>query len=215
MIKGVVFDMDGVLVDNMAMHTLVFKEFCAQYGVTEWEEKLRRCAGMGNDEIMVELMPKSLIDAVGLTELGDLKEAMYREMYAPTITPIEGLKEILEEFKSRGIKCAVGSSGCRENVEFVIKSCGIDNYFDVLVYSNMVTRCKPDPEIYSTAIQLLDIKPNEALIFEDALAGITAARAAHAGEIIGLATTHSEEELRSISGLETIIKDYREVLGKL
>ncbi len=215
-IKGVVFDMDGVLVDNMPIHIEAFGIFCERFGGNEnWEEVINNSVGMGNDEILKMMMPSEVIEKYGTAELATQKEAIYREIYASRIESVAGLKELLVEFKDRGIKCAVGSSGCKENVEFVITSCGLSEYFDTLIYSDLVTRCKPDPEIYQLAISKLGIKPEETLIFEDAVSGIIAAKGAHAGKIIALDTTLKREVLAQESGVDRIISDFREVLGVL
>lgn len=207
--------MDGVLVDNMDIHREVFALFCARYGVDDWRTKFERVAGMGNDEIMAMLMPAELIAERGIKSLGDEKEALYREVYAATITPIAGLKELLASLKAEGKLIAVGSSGCKENVEFVLNSCGISEYFDALVYSDLVTRCKPDPEIYSMAISLLGLEPKECLIFEDAIAGITAAKRANVAKIIAITTTYDRETLERESDADQIIDRYAEVIGKI
>lgn len=215
-IKGVVFDMDGVLVDNMPIHIEAFDLFCRRYGGNDnWEEVINNSVGMGNDEILRKMMPHSVIEQYGTAELGRIKEAIYREIYASRIEPVAGLVELLEEFKAKGIKCAVGSSGCKENVEFVLKSCGISKYFDVLIFSDLVTRCKPDPEIYNLAISKLGVAPEDTLVFEDAVNGIVAAKGASAGHIIALATTLDRKVLAQESGVERIIDDFRELRGEL
>ncbi len=215
-IKAVVFDMDGVLVDNMSIHIEAFALFCERYGGHDnWEEVINNSVGMGNDEILERMMPSEVIEQYGTAELGRIKEAIYREIYASRIEPVAGLRELLEEFKARGIKCAVGSSGCRENVEFVVDSCGISQYFDVLISSDLVTRCKPDPEIYRLAIERLGVKPEYTLVFEDAVNGITAAKGASVGKIIALATTLDRKVLAAESGVDRIIDDFREVVGVL
>ncbi len=215
-IRGVVFDMDGVLVDNMPIHIEAFGVFCERFGGCDnWEEVIMNSVGMGNDEILKMMMPCEVIEKYGTKELARIKEEIYREIYASRITPVAGLKELLAEFKSRGIKCAVGSSGCKENVEFVVESCGISDYFDVLIYSDLVTRCKPDPEIYQLAIEKLGIEPKDTLVFEDAINGIVAAKGASAGKIIALATTLDRDILACESGVDRIIDDFTEVLGVL
>ncbi|MFR9649496.1 MAG: HAD family phosphatase [Rikenellaceae bacterium] len=213
-IKGVIFDMDGVLVDNMWMHILVFEKFLLRWGITDLKAKLTSLAGMGNDEIMIELLPEEVIEKVGLKQLGVDKEALYREMYAESIEPVEGLVDFLKELKANGVKCAIGSSGCRENVEFVINSCGIAEYFDALVYSDLVTNCKPDPEIYLKAMEMLGISGDEAVVFEDAKAGILAARRAGVTKVIGVATTLSRDTLESETDADLVIDNFTQNLFK-
>ena len=149
--KAALFDMDGTLVDNSPVHVRAFEIFCARYGVTDWKEKLADSFGMGNDDIMRAVMPEEIIREKGLAALADEKEAIYREIYAPDIHPVEGLVELLERLRAAGVRCAVGSSGCKANVDFVLEKCAIGPYFDAKISGDMVTRCKPDPEIYLTA----------------------------------------------------------------
>ncbi len=214
MIKGVLFDMDGVLVDNMDIHIAAFDRFCTSYGAAEVGERLIACAGMGNEEIMQIMLPREVIEERGIDALSVEKEAVYREIYEATIKPVEGLIELLEELKLQGVKCAIGSSGCRENVEFVVDRCGLADYFDAYVYSDLVTRCKPDPEIYLTAAKLLGIEPSESLVFEDALVGIESARNAGVAKVIALTTTLTREVLERESSADEIVVDFRDLLGR-
>lgn len=157
--------MDGVLVNNTRAHVRAFEIFCKRYGVEEWQRKLQTSFGMGNDDIMRQILPEEIIREKGLKALGEEKEAIYREVYAPEIRPVRGLVDLLEELRRRGIPCAVGSSGCRENVDFVLGNCGIADYFSCIVSGDRVTRCKPDPEIYLlTADELTTVAGNMTLI---------------------------------------------------
>ena len=178
--------MDGVLVNNTQAHVKAFEIFCERYGVEDWQHKLQTAFGMGNDDIMRLILPEEIIREKGMKALGEEKEAIYREVYAPEIRPVRGLVELLEELRRRGIRCAVGSSGCRENVDFVLSNCGITDYFSCIVSGDRVTRCKPDPEIYLLAAEGLHLPSAECLVFEDARVGITAARRAGAYAAIPL-----------------------------
>lgn len=210
MIQGVLFDMDGVLVDNSAVHLQAFERFCQRYGVTDWDVKIPQLYGRGNDDIMRALLPPEVIARRGLEALAEEKEAIYREIYAPTIRPVAGLRELLAELRAAGIACAVGSSGCRENVEFVLDRCGIGSYFDVRVSGDRVTRCKPDPEIYLTAARELRIEPAHCLVMEDAPAGIEAARRAGM-KVVALATSLSREQLEELGTADRIIDDFTRI----
>lgn len=193
--------MDGTLVDNTAMHIRAFEIFCNRYGVEGWRERLRNAIGRGNDDIMRLVMPEEVIRTRGLAALADEKEAIYREIYAPTIHPVAGLRELLERLHKEGLRCAVGSSGCRANVDFVLDRCAIRPWFDALISGDMVTRCKPDPEIYLRAAGALGVAPSDCVVFEDAPAGIEAARRAGAGRIVALTTSLPREELQKYDGV--------------
>lgn len=211
MIRGVLFDMDGVLVNNTQAHVKAFEIFCKRYGVEEWQHKLQTAFGMGNDDIMRLILPEEIIREKGMKALGEEKEAIYREVYAPEIRPVRGLVELLEELRRRGIRCAVGSSGCRENVDFVLGNCGITDYFSCIVSGDRVTRCKPDPEIYLLAAEGLHLPSAECLVIEDARVGITAARRAGAGRIVALATTLSRDILETQTEADVIIDDFASI----
>ncbi|WP_295913137.1 HAD family phosphatase [uncultured Alistipes sp.] len=211
MIKGAIFDMDGTLVDNSPVHLRAFEIFCDCYGVHGWKEKLGQAFGMGNDDIMRLIMPEEVIREKGLAALAEEKESLYREIYAPEIEPVAGLVPLLEKLRAAGIRCAVGSSGYKPNVDFVLEKCNIGPYFDVRISGDMVTRCKPDPEIYRKAAAELGLTPAECVVFEDAKAGIESARRAGAGRIVALATTHDRKTLSEETAADWIIDDFRDI----
>ena len=198
--------MDGVLVNNTRAHVRAFEIFCKRYGVEEWQRKLQTSFGMGNDDIMRQILREK-----GLKALGEEKEAIYREVYAPEIRPVRGLVDLLEELRRRGIPCAVGSSGCRENVDFVLSNCGITDYFSCIVSGDRVTRCKPDPEIYLLAAEGLHQPSAESRVFEDARVGITAARRAGAGRIVAPATTLPRHTLATQTEADVVIDDFASI----
>ncbi len=207
MLKGVIFDMDGVLVDNMTVHMDAFTEIARRYGVDLDIEATLGMAGKGNDEIFEALFPAEIVKKVGPQTLGVEKEAIYREIYAPKLAPVPGLIEFLAALKSAGIKIAVGTSAPQANMDFVFDGLGIRQYFDVIVNADMVTRCKPDPEIYQVAVAKLGLQPDECLVFEDAPAGIQAARAAGI-KVVTLTTTLSKSILEQTHGVAMIISDF-------
>jgi beta-phosphoglucomutase len=204
MIRGVLFDMDGVLVNNTQAHVKAFEIFCERYGVEDWQHKLQTAFGMGNDDIMRLILPEEIIREKGMKALGEEKEAIYREVYAPEIRPVRGLVELLEELRRRGIRC-------RENVDFVLSNCGITDYFSCIVSGDRVTRCKPDPEIYLLAAEGLHLPSAECLVFEDARVGITAARRAGAGRIVALATTLPRHTLATQTEADVVIDDFASI----
>lgn len=214
MIQGALFDMDGTLVDNTDVHFRAFDIFCRRYGVKDWREKFEAVIGMGNDDILRALLPDEVIDKRGVQALAEEKEAIYREIYAPAIAPVEGLRELLGQLRRAGVRCAVGSSGCRTNVDFVLDRCGIAAYFDARVSGDRVSRCKPDPEIYLTAAAELGLEPAGCLVFEDALAGIEAAGRAGVRRTIALTTSLPAETLHKTSAAY-VVRNFAEVTDEM
>jgi beta-phosphoglucomutase family hydrolase len=209
MLKGLLFDMDGVLVNNLEIHRQAFAEFFRFYGVERTFDELNRVFGRGNDDIMGELMPRDVVERVGIRELGYQKEAIYRRIYAPIIEPQPGLINFLADAEREGLCAAVGSSGYRVNVDFVLDKCDIARHFSAIVAGDEVTNCKPHPEIYLTAAAKLGLKPSECVVFEDAEAGIEAAHRAGI-KVIALATTFDREFLAQTDA-DVIVDDFRDV----
>lgn len=210
MLRGAIFDMDGVLVDNMNIHMEAFAEIARRYGVTVDIKTVLGMAGRSNAEIFGELFPAEVVERVGIARLGDEKEAIYREMYAPKLVAAGGLVALLEDFRANGVRLAVGTSAMTANLDFVLDGLDIRRYFDVLVNADMVSRAKPDPEIYLRALAELALPGDECLVFEDALAGIEAARAAGI-KSVALSTSIPASTLAATPGVALVIADFTEV----
>lgn len=197
MIQGVIFDMDGVLVDNRDVHIEAFELFSRRHGVQMRRERLTEMFGRGNDEILPMVWPQEALAGQDIRALSRQKEAIYRDLFRERIKPVNGLVEFLKQLKARGLKTAVGSSGSTENVDFVVDTLAIRAYFDTIVNGDMVTRRKPDPEIYTLAISKLGLRPEECVVIEDAPPGIEAAHGAKA-KVAVLTTTFPKERFATI-----------------
>ncbi|MCD8208150.1 MAG: HAD family phosphatase [Bacteroidales bacterium] len=207
MVKGAIFDMDGVLVDNQDVHREAFVVICKKYGVPfAGGAEFERLFGMGNEEIFEALMPE-VVRRVGWQVLAEEKETLYRKIFEKTIEPLRGLPSFLRALKETGFKIAVGSSGNGENVKFVLSKCGISEFFDAIVNGDMVSRCKPDPEIYLTAAAKLGLDPSECVVMEDAPAGIQAARRAGC-HVVVLATSFPRSHH---SDYDILIDDFTQI----
>ena len=206
MIKGVIFDMDGVLVDNRDAHIEAFEIICRKYGVPFDREKFMPTFGMTNDLILERLMPE-VIKTTDWKKIAVEKENIYREIFERTIAPAYGLVDFLKALKKEGYKTAVGSSGNTPNVNFVLDRCGIAGYFDAIANGDMITRGKPDPEVYLLAAKKLELAPGECIVVEDAPVGIRAARSA--GEsVVAIASTFRREDL---SDYDILIDDFTQI----
>ena len=206
MIKGVIFDMDGVLVDNRDAHIEAFEIICRKYGVPFDREKFMPTFGMTNDLILERLMPE-VIKTTDWKKIAVEKENISREIFERTIAPANGLVDFLKALKKEGYKTAVGSSGNTPNVNFVLDRCGIAGYFDAIANGDMITRGKPDPEVYLLAAKKLELAPGECIVVEDAPVGIRAARSA--GEsVVAIASTFRREDL---SDYDILIDDFTQI----
>jgi HAD superfamily hydrolase (TIGR01509 family) len=207
MLRGAIFDMDGVLVNNMKIHMEAFAEIAKRYGVSVDIEHVLSMAGKGNAQLFGEIFPDEIVKRVGVDALGEEKEAIYREMYGPLLAPTKGLVAFLEGLRAHGVRLAVGTSAPGVNMDFVLDGLDIRRLFDAEVTVDMVSRAKPDPEIYLRALSELGVEASESLVFEDALAGIQAGVAAGM-KVVALSTTIPAERLASTPGVVMVAPDF-------
>ncbi|MDD3108460.1 MAG: HAD family phosphatase [Alistipes sp.] len=193
MIQGVIFDMDGVLVDNRDAHIEAFRIICEKYGVPFDPSQFMHAFGMTNDLILKILMP-DVLRTHDWRKIAVEKEEIYRAIFEKSIAPAKGLVDFLKALKAAGYRMAVGSSGNTPNVNFVLNRCGITEYFDQIANGDMITHGKPDPEVYLLAAQKLGFAPEACVVVEDAPVGIQAARRAGA-KVVAIASTFEREQL--------------------
>jgi beta-phosphoglucomutase family hydrolase len=191
---AVLFDMDGVLVDNMAYHKTSWFEFCHKYGLTLTDEEFTNfVSGRVSREVLEYVFKKSLT-AEEVNRYTEEKEELYRTIYKPHIKPTDGLLPFLESLKENEAALAVGTSAPTSNIDFTLLSTGLKPYFHKIVDASFVKKGKPDPQIYLKAAELLGVLPQQCVVVEDSLLGIQAG--INAGmKVIGITTTHQREEL--------------------
>jgi beta-phosphoglucomutase family hydrolase len=177
-IQAFIFDMDGTLVDNMPFHMDAWVQLMAEQGIPiERDEFLRQTAGNTNAMILRRFINEALTDAE-VDNLGEYKEELYRAVYRGNVNPLNGLHAFLLEARRQGIKLGVATSATPENIDFVLSEIGLREDFDAIVGAVDITHGKPDPEIFLVSAERLGVAPEACLVFEDAPAGIEAARRA-------------------------------------
>ena len=188
-----VFDMDGVIVDSNPYHEIALRQFCRKYGRDLSEEELReKIFGRRNRDWLTRVFGD--LSEEEIKKYGEEKEALFRQLYEKDIQPVAGLKEFLDEVAKLGIPRCIATSAPRANVDFVLDKTGLGRYFEVVLDESFVKEGKPHPEVYLKAARALNFPPDRAIVFEDSLAGVEAARAAGC-PVIGVTTTHTAEEL--------------------
>ncbi len=188
-----IFDMDGVVVDNSEWHLKAFAEFGKRHGLNITKQGYSKHFGTTNHMIMNSLFNRQLTNGE-IDLLANEKEKIYRDMYVPFIKPAAGLPAFLEYAHNHNIPVALATSAPPENVDFTLNATGLKKYFSILTDSSMVKHGKPDPEIYLLTAAKLGVKPSDCIVFEDSMAGIKSALDAGM-RVIGVATTHKPDEL--------------------
>ena len=212
--KGAIFDMDGVLVNNLECHVEAFKIIGLEMGYALTAEMVRSVFGRSTVDMLSAMTGKEFSPEEGLA-LDERKEKIYRSLARPRLREmmVPGLEELLEFFRSSSVRMAVASSGPDENVGMVLEGLGIGKYFSAVVTGSQVKKGKPDPECFLKAAAEIGIRPGECVVFEDSLAGIRAAKASGA-KCVALATTHTWEEI-AVLETDLIVADFEEYLERI
>lgn len=207
MIKGLIFDMDGTLIQNMPYHMKAFSTLAERLGYQMLQPVTNKFYGRHNDEIFLAIAPQWVIDKYGLQYLSDEKEAIYRELYAGKVCLTDGLAELLAEAKAKGVKCYVGSAAPRLNIELIWNGAQLDDKIDGCICGDDVVNFKPHPEIFLKCCEGMGLAPEDCVVFEDAISGIKAGWAAGC-KVVALSSTATPEALAA-DGVEHIITDFK------
>lgn len=209
--KGVIFDMDGVVVDNHKFHFEAWMEFSRRHKFNLNAEIYRdQYNGKTNRDLFQMIFGE--ISEQKIQEYTEEKEGLYQKLYKDEMVAHKGLIDFLDYLKMHKHKIALGTSAPTSNVDFVMDGLFLRKHFDVIVDGTMVSQGKPHPEIYLKACSLLDLEPSDCFVFEDSLAGLESGKRAGC-KIVGVATSHEAFELKPMTDL--IIHDFTEAKGLL
>ncbi len=212
--RGVIFDLDGTMVDNMHFHMDAFTIFAERHGLPPLDMTQRaRFDGRRNREIFPDLFGRELSDAEQ-KDFADEKERLYRELSTGKLKPMPGLVRFLDRLDARGVPYAVATSAPAENVPHSLGEIGLLDRVKRIVRSGQVGRGKPFPDVFLAAATLLEREPRECLAFEDAPLGIVAAHAAGM-QCVALTTSFSAEALAAVNAApELAVPDFDAYLAK-
>lgn len=203
---AIIFDLDGTLVDNNAYHIEAWKAFYEKKGFDfSMDVYKNKINGRINNDIFRIIMGDHITQAE-IDAYGAEKEALYRELYAAHIVPINGLIDFLKAAQESKIPMGIATSGIVPNIEFMFRNIPIRDYFGAVIDVEMITKGKPDPEIFLKAAAALNINPQHCIAFEDSLAGIRSAKAAGM-YVVGLSTTHTKEDI--MQDADWVVPDYQ------
>lgn len=207
--RGVVFDLDGTLTDNMTWHAEAFAVFLKRHGLPELTMDLRqRIDGKRNSEIFPILFGRELTPEE-IREYSEEKESAYREISRERLEPTAGAITLLECLSSRGIGVALATSAPAKNVEHTLTAIGLADKISVIARSDEVPRGKPFPDVFLHAARELGVLPGRCLAFEDAPVGVAAARGAGM-RCVAIATTFSPEMLAGAEAPpDAVYSDFR------
>jgi beta-phosphoglucomutase len=173
---GVIWDVDGTLVDTAELHYAAWVRLAEQLGKPFSRAGFTATFGRRNPEILRQLFQNDYSDAE-VAQLGERKEELYREAAQQGVDLLAGARELLEDLRAAGFKQAIGSSAPRRNVDLILRLTRTELFFDAVVAMEDTQRGKPDPQVFLTAANRMELAPRLCLVLEDAVAGVEAARA--------------------------------------
>ena len=205
MIKGVIFDMDGTIVDSLPYHYKAWKIFFNENKVENFSEKLKDYKGGGTLDLMTAVYGDKY-SRKELKIMTDDKEIIFREIYKNNVVPIMGFMEMFELIKSKEILVGLASNAIRKNVKMILSELKIYEEFDSIICGDEVRKGKPDPEMFNKTVDRFNLKKEECLIFEDSVEGVTAAANSRV-DVVGITSSTSGKILMD-KGCKTTIDNY-------
>ncbi len=178
MLKAVIFDMDGVIIDSEPFHLEVNREIFRELNIPFIMEEYENYIGVSNDEMWADIKMKNNLSlpVSYLKELQVRKDMEY--LLSAEEKPIPGVLELLKELRLNGLAVALASSSSLKYIGIVLEKFRIRDFFDAVVSGENMRKGKPAPDIFLHTAKLLDVGPTSCLVIEDSRNGVAAAKAA-------------------------------------
>ncbi len=208
MIKAVLFDMDGVLVNTERFYTQALIEtFFEETGIRLTNEEVGKYTGL----IYVDKI-KGIFKERNLKgdpfALAEKSRERFLRIIRGNIKLLPGAKRLIEELVASGLKLGLVSSSKRKVIELVLKEAGIEGTFDVIIAQEDVKHLKPDPEPYLLASKRLNLEPEECVVIEDSVHGVSSAKAAG---MKCIAVINPNAPVSSYSGADFVVNDLKDL----
>ena len=212
--QGVIFDLDGTLIDTVDLHAACWVEALKHFGVDVPFDDIRVQIGKGGDQILHGLLPPDLIEEKG-EEIQEFRSDLFKREYMHKARPFPRVRELFERIKDSGQRAVLASSGTAGEVERYKEVAGIADLIDDATSSDDAERSKPFPDIFQAALaKLAPLGPDEAVVVGDTPYDAEAARKAGLKSVGVLCGGFPEEALRSAGcmavyeGAEDLVRNY-------
>lgn len=214
MFKAVIFDMDGVLIDSEVEYASRFCELFEKYDIAYTQSDINHLIG-SSKEVANKLLDRVCAGKYTSDEIWQIWDQYLIEK------PIDFLSirvansiEIMEYLKEKGYKIGLASATEKNRIIKHMKICGLYSYFDAITSGHECENSKPDPEVYIKTMNDLDVEPQECLIVEDSTYGLTAAKRANAGYVLGRKVSAYTIDQSNADELITDLLAIKEVLER-
>jgi HAD superfamily hydrolase (TIGR01509 family) len=197
MIKAVIFDIDGTLIDSVDLHAKAWVEALMHFGHEIAFQDLRSQIGKGGDQILHGLLPPEVIEQHG-EEIKDFRADLFKRRYLPQVRAFPGVRQLFEHIRAAGQRAVLASSGNADEVEQYKEIAGIADLIDSATSSDDAERSKPFPDIFRAALaKLQGLSSDEAVVIGDTPYDAEAARNAQMKSIGVLSGGFPEQALRN------------------
>ena len=213
MVRGVIFDVDGTLVDSVDFHAEAWQRMFAEWGYDAPFAAIRAQIGKGGDELMPEFLPKEVVARDGKAVEAE-RGALFKAEYLDRVQGFPGVADLVRALQARGVKVALGSSGKREEVERHMRHLGIDGMGVLVATSEDVEKSKPHPDIFQAAVGKLGLPAGEVAAVGDT--PYDAEAAVRAGVVpMGVLCGGVAEDVLRGAGCVAVFRDPADVLARL
>ncbi|MBK7002346.1 MAG: HAD family phosphatase [Rhodoferax sp.] len=210
MIAALIFDMDGTMVDSMPWHAQSWVAFTRRYGMeVDLPDLMRRTNGRNGLECMREIFQRDMPDEEARALIHE-KEVIYRSLFAPVFTEVQGFRSFAAHARTRGLKVGIGTAGDQDNIAFVLQGLAMPEPPHVIVGGDEGLPGKPDPAIFLEAARRMGVPPKACIVFEDSPFGIEAAGRAGM-PAVAICSSHSAQQLAGAHVLAHV-PNYTELL---
>jgi beta-phosphoglucomutase len=212
--QAAIWDVDGTLVDTAEMHFAAWDRLAAEIRQPFTRADFAATFGRRNPEIIRALFDANADDAK-VAEIGERKEQLYRQSAQHAgVGLLPGVRELIDALRSNGWRQAIASSAPRANLDLILELTNTRKCFPVIVAMEDTTRGKPDPQVFQIAAERLGVPSNHCVVFEDAVAGVQAAKAAGMKCVaVTFVGHHSADKLRE-AGADRIVKSLAELTAR-
>ena len=213
MIKAVIFDIDGTLIDSNAAHAKSFVKAFNKFGKDAPFEEIKCLIGMGADDILEKYLSKAEIEEFG-EDLKNYRKQIFLEEFLPQVKTFPKLRELFEKIKSENKQIALASSASEEELEKYRAKLKINDLYEEETSADDADEAKPEPDIFQAALKKLkNVKSEEAIVIGDTPYDAVAAKKAGL-EIIGVTSGGWSREKLLIEGCAEVYRDIAEIFGE-
>lgn len=203
MIRAILFDMDGTLIDSEPNYRIADQKFLKDFGIELPEELWDSFIGIGSEK-MIEQVKREYGLEGETEELLEIKDRYFHEIASERTAVFPATVRLLDELKHRGFPCAIATGSSKRTLRFSLEATGLLDRFEATVSSEEVAHGKPDPDVFLEAARRVGVEPGECLVLEDSRSGIEAALSAGM-RVVALPSVSSLKDDPLMEGVDLLI----------